>query len=303
MIEKNDILSIVQTVLDEIDKQRSEDIYDQPETSVATDYDSKAEAFKIDLPDPTVPESRHASGIDHPPNPEGLQALMASTPYRIGVGRAGPRPRTAAMLLFRADHAVTQDALMHIVDSQMLTKLGLFSVKSQASISRKEYLKRPDLGRKLTDEAKRIINERCIKKPDVQIFVGDGLSGAAIDSNLPKIMPVMEQGFKTAGLSMGTPFFVKNARVGLLNDVNSIIDAKVCVILIGERPGLARAESMSIYMGYHPQPNSTDADRNVICNIYEGGFNPLEAGASAVRLAQRMIESHTSGVELKAEGK
>ncbi len=303
MIERDDIQSIVQAVLDEIDKQRSEGSYNQPKTEVAAADTIDDRTPDIDLPDPTIPKFRHVSGIAHPIDSEGLRALMATTPYRIGVGRAGQRPRTAAMLLFRADHAVTQDALMHEVNSQMLKELGLFVVESQAIISRKEYLKRPDLGRKLTGEAKRILNERCKKKPDVQIFVGDGLSGAAIDSNLPKIMPVLKQGFEAAGLSVGTPFFVKNARVGLLNSVNSIIDAKVCAILIGERPGLARAESMSIYMGYRPQPDSTDADRNVICNIYEGGFNPLEAGASAVRLVQRMIESHMSGVRLDSEEK
>jgi ethanolamine ammonia-lyase small subunit len=70
-------------------------------------------------------------------------------------------------------------------------------------------------------------------------------------------------------------------------------------LLIGERPGLARAESMSIYMGYRPKPDSTDANRDVICNIYEGGLNPLEAGALAVQMIQRMIKHETSGVDLR----
>ena len=112
-------------------------------------------------------------------------------------------------------------------------------------------------------------------------------------------MPVLEQGLNSAGLSVGTPFFVKNARVGLLNDVNGIVDARVCAILIGERPGLARAQSMSIYLGYRPRSASTDANRDAICNIYEGGLNPLEAGAHAVQLIQRMIRDKASGVGLK----
>jgi ethanolamine ammonia-lyase small subunit len=223
---------------------------------------------------------------------------MAATPARIGVGRCGPRPRTAASLLFLADHGVTQDALMHAVDPDLLEELGLFSVESQAA-DRQTYLKRPDLGRKLTEAAKAVLRDRCTKNPDVQIFVGDGLSGAAIEHNLRQIMPVLQQGLSSAGLSMGTPFFVKNARVGLLNDVNGIVDAKVCAILIGERPGLARAQSMSIYLGYRPRPDSTDANRDAICNIYEGGLNPLEAGAHAVQLIQKMIRDRASGVELK----
>ncbi|MFQ5577615.1 MAG: ethanolamine ammonia-lyase subunit EutC, partial [Anaerolineae bacterium] len=229
---------------------------------------------------------------------DGLRALMATTPTRIGVGRAGPRPRTRAMLLFLADHAVTQDALVKEVDPALLNELGLFTVHSQAR-DRQEYLKRPDLGRTLTGDARRTLDQKCAKNPDVQLFVGDGLSGAAIEHNLRQIMPVLQQGLQAAGLSMGTPFFVKNARVGLLNDVNRIVDAKVCAILIGERPGLARAESMSIYLGYRPQPDSTDANRDAICNIYRGGFNPLEAGARAVQLIQKMIKHQTSGVALK----
>jgi ethanolamine ammonia-lyase small subunit len=289
-----DIQAIVQAVLDEIQNAGTRPVVEIARAGVAADPGE----LIIDLPDPTLAEARRAPGIANPIDPDGLQALMAATPARIGVGRSGPRPRTAASLLFRADHGVTQDALMHEIDPALLEAQGLFSVVSQAA-DRQEYLKRPDLGRKLSEAARAVLRERCIKNPDVQVFVGDGLSGAAIEHNLPKIMPVLQQGLKSAGLSMGTPFFVKFARVGLLNDVNAIVDAKVCAILIGERPGLARAQSMSIYLGYRPQPDSTDAARDAICNIYDGGLNPLEAGAHAVQLIRKMIDSKASGVELK----
>ena len=288
-----DIQAIVQAVLAEIQASEGATV-DAAQPAGTADSDD----LKIDLDDPTLPEARQRPGIEKPINADGLRALMAATPARIGVGRSGPRPRTAASLLFLADHGVTQDALMHEVDPNLLEELGLFSVESQAA-DRQTYLKRPDLGRKLTEAAKAVLRDRCTKNPDVQIFVGDGLSGAAIDHNLRQIMPVLQQGLNSAGLSMGTPFFVKNARVGLLNDVNGIVDAKVCAILIGERPGLARAQSMSIYLGYRPRPESTDANRDAICNIYEGGLNPLEAGAHAVQLIQRMIRDRASGVELK----
>jgi len=292
-MQEPDIQAIVQAVLAEIQNATGASVNADRPTG-ATDSDGP----QIDLDDPTLPEARQRPGIEKPINPEGLRALMAATPARIGVGRSGPRPRTAASLLFLADHGVTQDALMHEVDPNLLEELGLFSVESQAA-DRQTYLKRPDLGRKLTEAAKAILRDRCTKSPDVQIFVGDGLSGAAIEHNLRQIMPVLQQGLNSAGLSMGKPFFVKNARVGLLNDVNGIVDAKVCAIMIGERPGLARAQSMSIYLGYRPRPDSTDANRDAICNIYEGGLNPLEAGAHAVQLIQKMIRDRASGVELK----
>lgn len=293
-MQNADIQAIVQAVLAELQKSTASGPV-EPAPTVPPGEDG---GLRIDLEDPTLPEARKRPGIAAPIDAQGLEALMAATPARIGVGRCGPRPRTRASLLFLADHGVTQDALMHEVDAAMLEDLGFFSVESQAE-SRQEYLKRPDLGRRLTEASKAILRERCVKNPDVQIFAGDGLSGAAIDHNLRQIMPVLQQGLKSAGLSMGSLFFVKNARVGLLNDVNRIVDAQVCAILIGERPGLARAESMSIYLGYRPQPDATDANRDAICNIYEGGLNPLEAGAHAVQLIQRMIRDKTSGVELK----
>ncbi len=299
-MQEPDIQAIVETVLAElqaaegatVDTAQAAPEADRP--TGATDSDGP----QIDLDDPTLPAARQRPGIERPINPDGLRALMAATPARIGVGRSGPRPRTAANLLFLADHGVTQDALMHEVDADLLEELGLFSVESMAA-DRQTYLKRPDLGRKLTEAAKAVLRDRCTKNPDVQVFVGDGLSGAAIDHNLRQIMPVLQQGLNSAGLSLGTPFFVKNARVGLLNDVNGIVDARVCAILIGERPGLARAQSMSIYLGFRPRPDSTDANRDAICNIYEGGLNPLEAGAHAVQLIQKMIRDKASGVELK----
>lgn len=295
-MRETDIQAIVQAVLAEMQPSEGRAAVETAQPPAVKDGDD----LRIDLEDPTLPAARQKPGIENPINKDGLLALMAATPARLGVGRSGPRPRTAASLLFLADHGVTQDALMHEVDPGLLEELGIFTVESQAA-DRREYLKRPDLGRKLTDESRAVLRERCAKNPDVQVFVGDGLSGAAIDHNLRQIIPVLQQGLQSAGLSMGTLFFVRNARVGLLNDVNSIVDAKVCAVLIGERPGLARAQSMSIYLGYRPRPDSTDADRDAICNIYEGGLNPLEAGAHAVQLIQKMIQGQASGVELKRE--
>lgn len=236
----------------------------------------------IDLPDPTTTQQRR---------------LHEHTPARIGIGRAGPRPRTTDLLLFQADHGVTQDALMREVDPDLLLEMGLFQVNSRAS-SRQEYLKRPDLGRLLTTEALQTLADRLVKQPDVQLFVSDGLSAAAVEHNLPVLLPALQLTLHQAGLTVGTPFFVRNGRVGLLNAVNQVAAANVCAVLIGERPGLARAESMSIYLGFRPTPSATDAQRNVISNIYEGGLPPPEAARQAVRLIQKMIAQQTSGVDL-----
>ena len=256
--------------------------------------------LNIDLPDPTLPEFRNKPRIRNPKDAQGLNALMASTSARIGVGRAGPRYSTASLLLFQGDHAITQDALYRDVDQKLLDEFNLFTVQTKVTGGKQEYLLRPDLGRLLNDDAKRTINEKCQKNVNVQLVVGDGLSAAAIEANLRQIFPVIRQGLQSANLTFGTPFFIKYARVGVMNEVGDIIKPDVVILLIGERPGLGRAESMSAYMGYKPKYGDTDADRDVVCNVFEnGGTNPLEAGAFVVQIAQKMRKNQASGVKLK----
>ena len=254
----------------------------------------------IDLPDPTVPAQRYQPRVKHPRDLEALKALMASTPARIGVGRAGPRYRTASLLLFQADHAVTQDALYRDVDQKLLDDLGLFTVQTKITGGKQEYLLRPDLGRLLSDEAKRTVQAKCVKSPNIQLVVGDGLSAAAVEANVREMFPVLKQGAQAAGLSVGPPFFIKYCRVGVLNDIGDLLKPDVVILLIGERPGLGRAESLSAYMAFRPKSGDSDADRDVVCNIFNnGGTNPLEGAAFAVQIAQKMIKYQASGVKLK----
>jgi ethanolamine ammonia-lyase small subunit len=256
--------------------------------------------LSIDLPDPTLNEHRYKARVKNPKDATALRALMDSTTARIGVGRAGPRYSTASLLLFQGDHAVTQDALYRDVDQKLLDEFNLFTVQTKITGGKQEYLLRPDLGRLLNDDAKRIINEKCQKNVNIQLCVGDGLSAAAIEANLRQIFPVIKQGVQNAGLTFGTPFFIKYARVGVMNDVGDLIKPDVVILLIGERPGLGRAESMSAYMAYKPKYGDSDADRDVVCNIFEnGGTNPLEAGAFVVQIAQKMRKHQASGVKLK----
>jgi ethanolamine ammonia-lyase small subunit len=251
-----------------------------------------------ELPDLATDAARKVPGLAAPLDPDGLAELLNTTTARIGVGRAGPRPRTTALLRFQADHAVTQDAIHSQVSEELKDRFGLFTVRTMPA-DKAEYLLRPDLGRRLTDEAKALIAERCAKGPQVQLVVGDGLSADAIEHNLPAILPVIEQGLASAGITLGTTFFVEFARVGVINDVNEVVGADVVVILIGERPGLGIADAMSAYLGWRPGPGKTDAHRDLICMITDhGGVNPLEAGAYLVELIRRVLAAQASGVAL-----
>jgi len=257
-------------------------------------------SLTIDLPDPTLPDHRYKPRVKNAKDPAALQALIASTTARIGVGRAGPHYNTYSLLLFQADHAVTQDALYRDVDQKLLDDLGLFTVQTNITGGKQEYLLRPDLGRQLNDDAKRLVQEKCVKSPNIQLVVGDGLSAAAVEANAREMFPVILNGAKQAGLIVGTPFFVKYARVGILNNIGDLLKPDVVILLIGERPGLGRADSLSAYMAYRPKAGDSDADRDVVCNIFEnGGTNPLEGAAFTIQIAQKMMKHEASGVKLK----
>jgi ethanolamine ammonia-lyase small subunit len=289
-----DIDAIVQAVLNELRNPGNGTAAENMTPECASNS-----GLVIDLPDPTLPEARCSTGVINPHDPDGLVNLKATTTARIAVGRAGSRPKTSTLLLFQADHAITQDAIYGVVEEKVKNQFNLFSVKTMVA-NRSEYLLRPDLGRRLSAEAKKTISERCVKNPQVQIVVADGLSAAAINNNLPAIYPVIEQGLKSAGMSTGTPFFAEFARVGVINDINDIINAEVVVILLGERPGLEVADAMSAYMGYKPAAGKNDADRDVVCMITQnGGTNPLEGGAFVVELIKKTLKYQASGVELK----
>lgn len=296
--QENDVKVSTNLSKSEVELTESTSDIGQPEES--EDYPGSLSSLMIDLPDPTTDEMRHKPGVDHPIDSEGLSALISTTTARIGGGRAGTRLRTKSLLLFQSDLAVTQDTLYRDVDPQILAQFNLFSVQTQITEGKEQYLLRPDLGRRLSEESRKTIQERCVKSPNIQICIGDGLSAYAIEVNLPKIYPVLEAGCKTAGLTLGTPFFIQYCRVGVMNDIGDLIHPDVLILLIGERPGLGRAESMSAYMAFRPSSGHTDADREVICNIFDGGgTNPLEAGAYAIQMAKKMIKNQASGVKSK----
>ena len=190
-----------------------------------------------------TPECKSVPLLQNPADPEALARMKRATTARIGVGRCGPRENTQTVLTLRADHAKARDAVFTSVDEKVLESLGLFTVQTCCA-DKNTYVTRPDLGRKLSEEACQTILSRCEKRPDVQIFAADGLSSTAVEASLPKILPVLLDSLQALGLKTGTPFFVRFGRVGVEDHVAEVLGAKVVCVLLGERPGLATAESM-----------------------------------------------------------
>jgi ethanolamine ammonia-lyase small subunit len=236
-------------------------------------------------------------GIEKPLNPEELKDLVSKTPARIGVGRAGLRPKTNTWLKFRFDHAAAVDAVYGDVQENLLTRLELFKVNTLVK-DKETYIRRPDLGRKLSEEAKQMIKEKCRKSPTVQIIVSDGLSSSAVDENAEDVFLSLQQSLQSLGLDTGTPFYIEKGRVAVMDDVGELLQPKVVVLLIGERPGLVSAESLSAYLCYMPKKGTIEADRMVISNIHKGGIPPVEAGAYLGTVIQKVLKYEASGVSL-----
>jgi ethanolamine ammonia-lyase small subunit len=238
--------------------------------------------------------------------PALLAAVRARTPARVLAGRAGPAYRTDTHLTLRRDHAAARDAVHDEVDLSrdlgpaLVAEFGLFEVTTRAA-SKAEYLLRPDLGRRLSDAGRAAVAADCPPGADVQVVVGDGLSAAAVRAQVPRLLPLLAAGARGRGWRFGRPFFVRHCRVGVLNDVGDLLGPDVVVLLIGERPGLATAESLSAYLAYRPRAGDTDANRNLLSNVHARGVPPEEAAPRVLALAAQMRRLGTSGVAVKEE--
>jgi|SRR5580704_4631103 ethanolamine ammonia-lyase small subunit len=232
--------------------------------------------------------------------PEIVRKIRARTPARLLVGRAGAAYRTSTQLDLREAHAAARDAVRAALDleeafgSAFVQQWKLFGVCSKARL-KDEYLLRPDLGRHFDDESRAEIKSRCSRENDLQIAIGDGLSVPAVSAQIPALLPLLVEGATERRWKIGQLFAIHHCRVGILNEIGELLNPRVVVLLIGERPGLATAESLSAYVAYQPSLSHTDANRNIISNIHARGLRAEEAAARILNLAARMMSAGTSG--------
>ncbi len=257
----------------------------------------EAEDGKI-LPDITEIDLKKQFLIKNAKDREGYLAMKARTPARLGIGKAGARYRTETMLRVRADHAAAQDSVFSDVDEEYVKKNGFVFVKTLCK-DKDEYLTRPDLGRRFPSEELSVIQKTCGDHPKVLVIVGDGLSSAAIEANAQEMIPAIRQGLQLHGITLPPILFIKYARVGAMDAVGEVTNADVICMLVGERPGLVTAESMSAYIAYQPRHGLVESKRTVISNIHKGGTTAVEAGAHAAELIMKMLEKKASGIDLK----
>lgn len=250
------------------------------------------------IPDVTAVDITTQYLVENPLHKEAYAQLKANAPCRLGIGKAGARYKTDPVLQFRAAHSAAQDAVFTDVDEGFVDSLGVFTVQTQCE-NKDVYLTRPDLGRRLSAEGAAMVRSRCVPNPQVQIFIAEGLSSAAVEANVNEVLPAIIQGLEVNGIQIGTPFFVKYGRVAVMDEVSEITGADVTCVLIGERPGLITAQSMSAYMAYKATVGMPEARRNVLSNIHRAGTNPAEAGAHIATVLKKMLDEKNSGTDLK----
>lgn len=238
--------------------------------------------------------------------PEIVKRVRARTPARLLTGRSGAAYRTGTQMELREAHAAARDAVRAELDlardlgPAFVQRWNLFEVTTRAS-SKNEYLLRPDLGRILAEQPRDEVSRLCSRGCDLQIAIGDGLSVTAVSKQVPVLFPLLVEGAKARGWSVGPTFVVRHCRVGILNEIGELLDPKVAVLLIGERPGLATSESLSAYMAYRPRSTHTDADRNLIANIHARGVSPEQAEQRILDLAALMMKTQASGCLVKEQ--
>ncbi len=299
MVSEKDLRDIIAQVLTEMNVGAGDSaVAGSVEKAVKASCENCTEIEDGCLEDVAAIDLRTQYLIENPVSREAYYDLKQYAPCRLGIGKAGARYRTLPVLEFRAAHSAAQDAVFSDVDQDFIDNMGLFTIQTKCDC-KDTYLTRPDLGRVLSDEGAAAVKEKCKKNPTVQIYVSDGLSSAAIAANVGDVLPAIEQGLKSYGINCGTPFFVKYGRVGAMDQISEITGADVTCVLIGERPGLITAESMSAYIAYKATVGMPEARRTVVSNIHKDGTIPAEAGAHIADIIKKILNAKASGTDLK----
>lgn len=235
-----------------------------------------------------------------------FDAMRRATPARLGVGRAGPRYTTAAMLSLRADHARAVDAVMTTIPHDWARRNGLVEAHSEA-LTREDYLRYPERGRRIVAadiaRIKRLAAPKArnargkAAQPGVLLCVGDGLSSAAVEKNAIPLLKALERALKSH-CHLLKPIFIRNARVRVEDHLGELIRPDVICMIVGERPGLVTAESLSAYVIYRPTLKSIEPDRSVISNIHRGGIPIAEAARKIAALIDDAIRFRATGAAL-----
>lgn len=234
-------------------------------------------------------------------------SLNQFTPARIALGRAGMSLPTRACLEFQLAHALARDAVTMPLDfagmEQRLNLHGYHTVALQTRAENQQmYLQRPDLGRLLSAPALACLRHTPPDTADAVVVVADGLSSMAIERHAEPFLSLLLPELQAKGYERPPLCLVKHGRVAIGDAIAEHYAARLCIVMIGERPGLSSPDSMGIYFTYQARSGiSTDADRNCISNIHSNGLSYERALRKLLFLLNEAEKLKLSGVNLKDE--
>jgi ethanolamine ammonia-lyase small subunit len=229
-----------------------------------------------------------------------MTRLRDYTMARVDLGRAGVSLPTRALLEFQLAHAKARDAVHLPLATQSLVielqQKGIESIKlASGARNRDEYLKRPDLGRRLSEASRESLTP-LRDQYDAAFVIADGLSALAVHRHA---VPLLDLVLRDLDWRIAPVAIVEQGRVAIGDEIGEVLGSRLVVVLIGERPGLSSPDSLGAYLTWQPRPGRTDAERNCISNIRAEG---LSYAAAAHRLLFLMNEARRlklSGVRLK----
>jgi ethanolamine ammonia-lyase small subunit len=241
-----------------------------------------------------------------PAPPRSPQHLRDLTPARVGLGRTGASLPTAALLEFTLAHARARDAVHAAFDrAALIAGLGGLGLEALAVSScardRTDYLRRPDLGRKLDPASRQVLASRQAASGRLVIVVGDGLSPAAVHAHAVALVRSLLPRLEAERLEIGQAVVASGARVALGDEIGAVLGASMIVMLIGERPGLSAPDSLGAYLTFAPRPGITDAERNCVSNVHGAGLGYDEAAFRIAWLVREGLARGVTGVALKDE--
>lgn len=257
-------------------------------------------------PKPTAAPS--SSVVDNP-----WRELRRHTPARIGLGRAGVSLPTAAQLDFQLAHAQARDAVHRPLDVAAMCGeiegLGLTTLALQsAATSRPMYLQRPDLGRQLGAASRERLDALRVQRHaqgshlhDIAIVVVDGLSALAVQRHAAPLIAALRAEPAAARWSIAPVAVVEQGRVAVGDGIGELLDARIAVVLIGERPGLSSPDSLGVYLTWAPRVGRHDAERNCISNVRPEGLGHADAARKLAYLLDEALRRGLTGVGLKDE--
>ena len=230
--------------------------------------------------------------------------LRQTTPARIGLGRSGDTLALGPVLDFQLAHAQARDAVHAALDVAALrTALAPHASLAvhSAAANRAEYLRRPDLGRRLDEASAATLQEAGGAPCDCVVVLADGLSATAVMRHAVPLLQLCLP--RLARYALAPLVVATQSRVALGDEIGKLLKARLCVMLIGERPGLSVADSLGAYLTYAPGVGRRDSERNCLSNIHaRGGLTHAQAADKLCWLVDQALTRGLTGVALKDSG-